>query len=83
MRKHIIDAIPAITGLAAAMLDAALQWAGAYHVSGATSALVLSLGIALGRGASVYLHSHAQPQATSAHAAPVVAPAGMTAPQQT
>jgi hypothetical protein len=83
MRKHIIDAIPAATGLAAAMLDAGLQWAGAYHVSGATAALVLSLGIAMGRGASVYLHSRAQPQATSATASPVAAPAGMTAPQQT
>jgi hypothetical protein len=83
MRKHIIDAIPAATGLAAAMLDAGLQWAGAYHVSGAVSTLVLSLGIALGRGASVYLHSRAQPQATSATASPVAAPAGMTAPQQT
>jgi hypothetical protein len=81
MRKHVIDAIPAVTGLAAAMLDAALQWAGAYHVSGATSALVLSLGIALGRGASVYLHSRAPQQEISVPVAPVTAPPAMAAQQ--
>ncbi len=81
MRKHIIDAIPAVTGLAAAMLDAALQWAGAYHVSGATAALVLSLGIALGRGASLYLHSHAPQQAIGATTAQVAAPTAMAAQQ--
>lgn len=49
MKKHHIDALPALFGLIVALLDATLQWAGALHVSGAVAALILALGIALGR----------------------------------
>ncbi len=56
MRKHLIDALPALTGLAAALVDAALGWAGTVHWSGATSSLVLASGLALGRMVSLSLH---------------------------
>ncbi|MGI8690782.1 MAG: hypothetical protein ACR2M3_19560 [Thermomicrobiales bacterium] len=56
MRKHVIDALPALTGLAAALVDATLGWAGTVHWSGATSSLVLASGLALGRMVSLSLH---------------------------
>lgn len=63
MKKHLIDSIPAMTGLAAALTDATLSWAGTVHPSGATAVMYVSLAVALGRALSVWLHAQETPAA--------------------
>lgn len=67
MRRHLIDALPAITGLAAALTDTALGWAGTLHTDGTTATLILAVAIALGRALSVSLHARIARQ-EAAHA---------------
>lgn len=62
MKRRLIDSIPALTGLAAALLDAALNWAGTLHVSSQNGLLIFGVAVAVGRAVSVWLHAREDAQ---------------------